>query len=77
MMEWSPQAGCPTSDRNYGLHKQMPLVDKSFITEYATVLPHIALFELLATGMGVLGTDFSSRLLLHMDSFLPFTDICQ
>ena len=41
------------------------------------VLGYIALSELVFAGMGALGTDFSSRLFLHKDSFSPFIDVCQ
>ena len=37
----------------------------------------VALSELVFAGMGVLGTDFGSRLLSHKDSFSPFIDVCQ
>lgn len=65
--------------QKYGLHKQRPLVDKSLLLNMPpfSLCDHDALSELVFAGMGVLGTDFSSRLLLHKDSFSPFIDVCQ
>ena len=54
-------------------------MDKSLLLSMLpfSLCDHIALSELVFAGMGALGTDFSSRLFLHKDSFSPFIDVCQ
>ena len=53
-------------------------MDKSLLLNMPSfsLCDHDAPSELVFAGMGVLGTDFSSRLLLHKDSFSPIIDVC-
>lgn len=54
-------------------------MDKSLLLNMPpfSLCDHVALSELVFAGMGVLGTDFSFRLLLHKDSFSLSIDVCQ